>query len=49
MMKFIAYGLNHTTAPLAVREKYALPPEKVMEVLRDLKAHSPETVFLFHL
>ncbi len=46
MMKFIAYGLNHTTAPLAVREKYALPPEKVMEVLRDLKAHSPETVFL---
>ncbi len=45
-MKFIAYGLNHTTAPLAVREKYALPPEKVMEVLRALKTHSPETVFL---
>ncbi len=45
-MKFIAYGLNHTTAPLAVREKYALPPEKVMEVLRGLKTHSAETVFL---
>jgi glutamyl-tRNA reductase len=45
-MKFIAYGLNHTTAPLSVREKYALPPEKVMEVLNRLKGHAPEAVFL---
>ena len=45
-MKFIAYGLNHVTAPIAVREKYALPPEGVAEVLAHLKAHSPEAVFL---
>jgi glutamyl-tRNA reductase len=45
-MKFIAYGLNHTTAPLSVREKYALPPEKVTEVLNRLKRHAPEAVFL---
>jgi len=45
-MKFIAYGLNHVTAPLPVREKYALEPEKVREVLARLKSHSPEAVFL---
>jgi glutamyl-tRNA reductase len=45
-MKFIAYGLNHTTAPLSVREKYALPPEKVMEILKSLKSHAPEALFL---
>jgi glutamyl-tRNA reductase len=45
-MKFIAYGMNHTTAPLEVREKYVLPPEKVREVLQLLKAKMPEAVFL---
>lgn len=45
-MKFIAYGLNHVTAPLSVREKYALVPEKIREVLTRLKSRSPEAVFL---
>jgi glutamyl-tRNA reductase len=45
-MKFIAYGLNHVTAPLSVREKYALGPEKVREVLSRLKPLAPEAVFL---
>src|SRR5271170_7374154 len=45
-MKFLAYGLNHTTAPLSVREKYALVPEAVLSFLRELKHLSPEAVFL---
>ena len=45
-MKFIAYGLNHVSAPLSVREKYALDPQKVREVLARLKANAPEAVFL---
>lgn len=45
-MKFITYGLNHTTAPIEVREKYALEPEKVKEVLRNLKSRASEGVFL---
>jgi glutamyl-tRNA reductase len=45
-MKFITYGLNHTTAPISVREKYALPSEQVMEILNLLKSHAPEAVFL---
>lgn len=45
-MKFIAYGLNHVTAPLSVREKYALPPEMVRELLTRLKPNAPEAAFL---
>lgn len=45
-MKFIAYGLNHTTTPLPVREKYALAPEGVGEILRALKPTADEAVFL---
>ncbi|HJT23852.1 MAG TPA: glutamyl-tRNA reductase, partial [bacterium] len=45
-MKFITYGLNHVTAPLPVREKYALDPERVREVLARLKPNAPEAVFL---
>jgi glutamyl-tRNA reductase len=45
-MKFIVYGLNHRTAPVKVREKYALPPELVGETLKDLKECSPQAVFL---
>jgi glutamyl-tRNA reductase len=45
-MKFIAYGLNHRTAPIAVREKYALNPEQVGETLRGLKELAPQAVFL---
>ena len=45
-MKFIAYGLNHRTAPVSVREKYALTPEQVGEALSGLKATAPQAVFL---
>ncbi len=45
-MKFIAYGLNHRTAPVAVREKYALTPEQVGETLVGLKEAAPQAVFL---
>jgi glutamyl-tRNA reductase len=45
-MKFIAYGMNHTTAPVEVREKYALSPEAVSGILRALKSQAPEAVFL---
>ncbi len=45
-MKFIVYGLNHVTAPISVREKYALAPDKVKEILRALKPQAPEAVFL---
>ncbi len=45
-MKFIAYGMNHTTAPLEIREKYVLAPEKIREVLQGLKGKIPEVVFL---
>ena len=45
-MKFIAYGMNHTTAPVEIREKYALPPEKVREILQKIKLKAPEAVFL---
>jgi glutamyl-tRNA reductase len=45
-MKFIVYGLNHTTAPIEVREKYALEQDRVLEVLRGLKPQASEGVFL---
>jgi glutamyl-tRNA reductase len=45
-MKFIVYGLNHTTAPIEVREKYALEQERILEVLRGLKPQASEGVFL---
>jgi glutamyl-tRNA reductase len=45
-MKFIAYGLNHTTAPIEVREKYALERDTALKMLRGLKPYAPEGVFL---
>ncbi|HXL73077.1 MAG TPA: glutamyl-tRNA reductase [bacterium] len=45
-MKFIAYGLNHTTAPIEVREKYALEMDKAVALLRALKTQAAEGVFL---
>jgi glutamyl-tRNA reductase len=45
-MKFIAYGLNHLTAPISVREKFALVPEAVRNFLKELKPLSHEAVFL---
>jgi glutamyl-tRNA reductase len=45
-MKFVAYGLNHTTAPIEVREKYALDPDKANKVLCGLRPSVSEAVFL---
>lgn len=45
-MKFQVYGLNHKTAPVSIREKYALAPEAVRAFLGDLKPLAPEAVFL---
>lgn len=35
-MTLLAFGINHKTAPVEIREKIAFPPEKVTEALRDL-------------
>ncbi|HVM32691.1 MAG TPA: glutamyl-tRNA reductase [bacterium] len=45
-MKFQVFGLNHATAPVSIREKYALAPDAVKAFLRDLKALAPEAAFL---
>lgn len=45
-MKFIVYGLNHVTAPISVRERYALPQEKIEAVLKNLKTFASEAVIL---
>ncbi|HEY5037989.1 MAG TPA: glutamyl-tRNA reductase, partial [bacterium] len=37
---------NHTTAPIDVREKYALSSERVREILTRLKPYATEAVFL---
>ncbi len=38
-MQLFAVGVNHTTAPLEVREKVSFPVEGMEEVLRDLVDH----------
>lgn len=38
-MQLYAVGVNHTTAPLEVREKVSFPAEGMEEVLRDLVDH----------
>lgn len=35
-MSILTLGINHTTAPLAVRERLALPAERIEAALRDL-------------
>lgn len=35
-MSLLVLGLNHTTAPIAVRERVAFSPEQVPEALRDI-------------
>jgi glutamyl-tRNA reductase len=45
-MKFRVFGLNHTTTPVSIREKYALVPDAVKAFLRDLKPLAPEAAFL---
>lgn len=47
-MTLLAFGINHKTAPVEIREKIAFSPEKVSEALRDLvsKSHINEAVIL---
>src|SRR5574337_315960 len=35
-MHLFAFGINHQTAPLDVREQVAFPPERMEQALRDL-------------
>ena len=38
--------VNHTTAPVEIREKYALEPDQAAEIMRGLKTEVAEGVFL---
>ena len=38
-MTLLAFGINHKTAPVEIREKVAFPPEKVRDALLDLVKH----------
>ncbi len=40
-MTLLAFGINHKTAPVDIREKVAFSPEKVAEALRDLVSRQP--------
>ncbi|MBI3562139.1 MAG: glutamyl-tRNA reductase [Gammaproteobacteria bacterium] len=42
-MTLLAFGINHKTAPVDIREKVAFSPEKVTEALRDLVSRQPVT------
>jgi glutamyl-tRNA reductase len=39
----LAFGINHKTAPVEIREKVAFNPENVPQALRDLLAKAPVT------
>ncbi len=38
-MTLLAFGINHTTAPLAIRERVAFAPETLSDTLMTAKAH----------
>ena len=40
-MQLFAFGMNHNTAPLAVREQVTFNAENIEAALRDLVAHEP--------
>lgn len=40
-MQLFTFGINHQTAPLAVREQVAFHAERMEEALRDLTTHTP--------
>jgi len=40
-MQLFAFGVNHRTAPLEVRERVAFASEQLAEALRDLVVHKP--------
>ncbi len=39
-MTLLAFGINHKTAPVAIREKVAFAPDKLESALRDLISHT---------
>lgn len=39
-MSLLAFGINHTTAPLAIRERVAFAPENLPLALQDAKQHA---------
>jgi glutamyl-tRNA reductase len=39
-MTLLAFGINHTTAPLALRERVAFAPEAVENALREAREHA---------
>jgi glutamyl-tRNA reductase len=40
-MSLLAFGINHSTAPVEIREQVAFAPEKTAEALRDLTGNTP--------
>ncbi len=38
-MRLLTFGINHHTAPIAVREKTVFAPERLAEALQDITAH----------
>ena len=40
-MELIAFGVNHQTAPLAIREQVAFPAADLQPALRDLVGRQP--------
>jgi glutamyl-tRNA reductase len=45
-MKIFVFGLNHKSAPLAVREKLAFDSEQTLQALRQLKSRFEESEFV---
>lgn len=45
-MKIFVLGLNHKSAPLAIREKLAFDPEQTLQALRQLKSKFEESEFV---
>jgi glutamyl-tRNA reductase len=45
-MKFIVYGLNHITAPIEIREKFALSDSDILEFFKKIKNKTSDIVFL---
>ena len=43
LMSLFAFGINHQTAPLAVREQVVFQTEQLIQALRDLVAERPVT------
>lgn len=41
-MKLLVFGINHNTAPVELREKFAVPEKKLEETLRLLDEKSPD-------